>query len=258
MACWNLEFVQKQLRSVLFREGPRLSGYQRVETVHKYTYEEQPLAVPDDERQLSMHGSKPAWAAAPPRTAARARERRANFIARLGRRLGTGRDGVRGGRENEWTSTSAKRGRGHRVYVELELYTGMAWASGRWTMDDETRVHGGDQTQMGKREGRASPLRSLLERQIIAAPLRHIMIWTAAGLRRGREEIKRARCRTEAAHELLRNVRAEEGLTENDGRRWQVRVFLASILHDRWWTLVASGRRCLRLRSAACGRARRT
>ena len=69
--------------------------------------------------------------------AAKARERRANFIAREGRRLVTGRDGVRGGSENERTSTSAKRGRGHRVYAEL--YTGMA--SGRWTMG---RVHGGE------------------------------------------------------------------------------------------------------------------
>ena len=84
------------------------------------------------------------------------------------------------------------------------------------------------------------------------------MIWTAAGLRRGREEIKKACRRTEAAHELLRNVCTEQGLTENDGRRWQVRVFLASMLHDQWWTSVAIGRRCLRLRSAACGRARRT
>ena len=120
-------------------------------------------------------------------------------------------------------------------------------------MDDGTRARGGDQTQMGKREGRASPLRSLLERQIIAAPLRHIMIWTAAGLRRGREEIKKACRRTEAAHELLRNVRAEKGLTENDGRRWQVLVFLASMLHGQWRTSVATGRRrlCLHLRRVA-------
>ena len=58
------------------------SGPQRARTIHGWTYEgDWLLAVSEDEGKLSMHESEAPWAAALLRTAARARETRANFIA---------------------------------------------------------------------------------------------------------------------------------------------------------------------------------
>ena len=193
--------------------------------IHGETYEEQPLDCWDEERQLVMHGSR-FWAATPPIAAARTKEAKANFIVLAG---GEGTQ-ARGGRavtqKRVDERVEAKRGRRQRAGTEF--YTGTRLADVR-----SRRVDG----HRWGREGRPSPLRPLLGRQICPSASGASASY---GQRPALEGAVRRCIAIPRQHMSCYGTSAQKGVTEKDGRQWQTDATRFHAGVDGWRMSVAA------------------